>query len=297
MTKEKKDFPSLLILGNARHGKDTLAELLRDNFGLKFESSSQSAADIFIYDELKGKYDYSSPEECFEDRVNHRQEWYEMICDYNKDDKARLAKDILKRTDCYVGMRDRGEIEECLNQELFDLIIWVDASDRLPGEPASSFNIDKTCADIVIENNGTYEEFTDKVMRLGKVLTGELIDTSDNLNFMDYFLRYGVIDEDYQFDIEAFISRTNPRGWPETCVDYAAEFYEPVGLRRWDIHSITQDTMELTCAGLSQVPLNITLSADKDGIFVQGCGTCDNWVRGMGGYEIFKILQDPCNNK
>ena len=37
-------------------------------------------------------------------------------------------------------------------------------------EDASSFNIDKTCADIIVENNGTYEQFREKVLRLGKNL-------------------------------------------------------------------------------------------------------------------------------
>jgi len=96
-----------------------------------------------------------------------------MICDYNKTDKARLAKGILELADCYVGMRDKGEIEECMTQGLFDLIIWVDASERLPLENKDSFNIDKTCADIVLENNGTLNEFIIKVNRLGGVLTGK----------------------------------------------------------------------------------------------------------------------------
>ena len=162
--------PKLCIIGSARWGKDSLAELLNEEFGYTFESSSQSAANIFLYDLLKDKYGYSTPEECFEDRVNHRQEWYEAICEYNKDDRARLAKGILERSDCYVGMRDREEIEECLRQGIFDLVIWVDASDRLPEEDASSFNIDKSYADIIIENNEDYETFKEKVIRLGKVL-------------------------------------------------------------------------------------------------------------------------------
>ena len=74
----------LLILGNARHGKDTLAELFNEHFGLTFMSSSQASADFFLYDQLKDKYGYTSPEECFNDRVNHRDEWYLAICDYNK---------------------------------------------------------------------------------------------------------------------------------------------------------------------------------------------------------------------
>lgn len=159
-----------LIIGNARHGKDTLAELLNEHFGLSFVSSSAAAAEIFIYDELKEKYGYQTPEECFEDRMNHRSEWYEMIKDYNKDDRARLAKGILEKADCYVGMRERAEIAECINQGLFDLIIWVDASKRLPLEGPDSFNIDMSCADIIVDNNGTYAEFVKKVVRLGKVL-------------------------------------------------------------------------------------------------------------------------------
>lgn len=163
-------LPKLLLIGSARWGKDSMAEILQEHFDLKFKSSSQAAADIFIYDALKEKYGYTTPEECFEDRVNRRAEWYQLICDYNIEDKARLAKDILKHTDCYVGMRDSREIKECLKQGIFDLVIWVDASDRLPPEDKSSFNIDKSDADIIIENNGTYDEFKDKVIRLGKSL-------------------------------------------------------------------------------------------------------------------------------
>jgi dephospho-CoA kinase len=160
----------LLLVGSARHGKDSLAEILKENFGLSFISSSQACADIFIYDTLKEKYGYKTPEECFNDRVNHRQEWYELICEYNRDDKARLAKEILKYNNTYVGMRDSSEIKECLKQGLFDLVIWVDASKRLPREDTSSFNITEADADIIIENNDSLEVFKEKALRLGKLL-------------------------------------------------------------------------------------------------------------------------------
>lgn len=160
----------LLIIGPARHGKDSLAEILNKHYGLKFISSSQACADIFIYDELKEKYGYKTPEECFEDRMNRRQEWYELICGYNKDDKAKLAKEILKYNNTYVGMRDSAEIKECLKQGLFDLVIWVDASKRLPMESSNSFNISLLDADVIIDNNGTYEEFKEKALRLGALL-------------------------------------------------------------------------------------------------------------------------------
>lgn len=163
-------MPKLLILGHGRHGKDTFAEILGEEYGLKFKSSSYAAAEIFLFDKLKEKYGYNTIEECFEDRHNHRPEWYESICDYNKDDRARLAKGILELADCYVGMRDRDEIIECMNQGLFDLIVWVDASERLPLEDASSFNITKDLADVIIENNTSLEDFITKTKRFGAFL-------------------------------------------------------------------------------------------------------------------------------
>lgn len=160
----------ICVLGHMRSGKDTLAEIFNQEFGLTYKSSSMAAAEIFIFNVLKYKYKYKTLNECFEDRVNHRAEWHKLICDYNKNDKARLAKDILENSNCYVGMRDTEEINECIKQKLFDLIIWVDASERLPEEDKSSFNIDKSCTDIIIENNGDYETFKNKAIRLGKII-------------------------------------------------------------------------------------------------------------------------------
>jgi len=160
----------IMILGVARSGKDSMAEILHEEFGLKYKSSSMAAVEIFIFNVLKYKYKYKTMVECFEDRVNHRAEWHKLKTDYNKDDKAKLAKEILIISDCYVGMRDLDELNECKKQNLIDLIIWVDAGDRIPTEDKSSCNIDKTCADIIIENDKDYDTFKEKVIRLGKTL-------------------------------------------------------------------------------------------------------------------------------
>jgi len=162
--------PRLLVLGHKRHGKDFLAELWNEMYGLKFKSSSEKAAEIFIYDELKGLYNYSSPKECFEDRVNHRSEWFDMITGYNKDDKARLAKEILKASDAYIGMRNLSEVLECIKQGLFDWIVWVDARYRLPLERPTSFNIDMVLTDMVIKNNDTKEDFRKEAKRFGDLI-------------------------------------------------------------------------------------------------------------------------------
>ena len=59
---------------------------------------------------------------------------------------------------------------ECIRQNIFDLIVWVDASGRLPLENPDSFNIDISLADIIINNNSSLDEFKSKVIKFGKAI-------------------------------------------------------------------------------------------------------------------------------
>lgn len=163
----KKKMPKILIIGNARHGKDTLAELFNKHFGMTFKSSSHAANELFIFDKLKEEHGYKTLEQCFEDRVNHREKWYEMVRDYNNTDKSRLSKEIISMVDCYVGMRDHEEF--IASKDLFDLIIYVDAEGREKKEKLS-FNISKEDADFVISNKTTLSDFETKSIRLGKLI-------------------------------------------------------------------------------------------------------------------------------
>lgn len=115
----------LLILGHARHGKDTVAQMLNEEFGLTHLASSEASATIFIFDTLKEKYNYKTIEECFNDRVNHRDEWYSLICEYNNGDESRLAREIVERANIYVGMRSQSELDECIKNKIFDHILGV----------------------------------------------------------------------------------------------------------------------------------------------------------------------------
>jgi hypothetical protein len=149
----------LMILGYARHGKDTVAEILTQNHGLKFANSSWEAGKKIMlpYFESRGVY-YKDFMECYEDRVNHRQEWFDQIVAYNNPDRARLAREIYSESDMYVGLRDVAEFNAVKKEGLFQYAIWVDRSKIVPPEPASSNNIDITSADYVIDNNGTLEQ-------------------------------------------------------------------------------------------------------------------------------------------
>lgn len=144
----------LLVVGHGRHGKDTFCELS----GLPFQSSSEAALDIVIWP-YWGCAKYETKAECFEDRSNHRSTWYNMIKAYNNADKTSLATKILVNSDIYCGMRNREELHACNTIGLFDAIIWVDASDRLPPEPASSMTITRDDCGLFVDNNGPEKDF------------------------------------------------------------------------------------------------------------------------------------------
>jgi hypothetical protein len=158
----------LLIIGHGRHGKDTVCELLRDRYGYSFESSSQFCSRLFIYDQLKDRYGYANEQECYADRHNHRQEWYEAICAYNVPDAARLGREIFSAHDIYCGLRNKKEYHAMRNTGVFDYAIWVDRSDYLPAEPKTSMSLEQWMSDFTIDNNGTLEELEFNVDQLIK---------------------------------------------------------------------------------------------------------------------------------
>lgn len=164
--KLKHPKPKLLIIGHGRHGKDTVCEILRDNYEYSFESSSKFCSKLFIYAMLKDKYGYSSEIECYEDRHNHRTEWYDAICAYNNKDGARLGREIFKEHNIYCGLRNKKEYHAMKNTKVFDYAIWVDRSDYLPLEPRDSMTLEQWMADYTIDNNGSLEDLSSNIKQL-----------------------------------------------------------------------------------------------------------------------------------
>lgn len=155
----------LLILGDARHGKDTLAEIICDETDYKFASSSNVSLDVFLRDVLEKKYGlrYESRHEAYLDRVNHRDKWYNEICLYNLEDKLRLTKEVLKRADIYVGLRSHLEVEQAIEESTFDYIIGI-FDYRKPREDSSSNTADVfKYSDFVITNNKDIPHLKEKV--------------------------------------------------------------------------------------------------------------------------------------
>lgn len=157
--------PKLSILGHGGHGKDTVAEILRDDYGFKLVSASRVIAEWCVIPALPEGW-YTSVEDCFRDRRNHRKGWFSAVRNYTRDDPARLVCDVLHvhGSDIYTGHRNRSEYEA--SEHLFDYTVFVDASERLPAESADTMELGPQDADYVLHNNGDAEELTEAVRQL-----------------------------------------------------------------------------------------------------------------------------------
>tara|TARA_B110000908_G_C9893104_1_gene287682 strand:- start:37 stop:537 length:501 start_codon:yes stop_codon:yes gene_type:complete len=148
----------IMIIGHAQHGKDTVAELLRDKFDYKLVPASWTFADQVLRDKLG----YKTTEECFEDRVNHRKLWFNEIREYNTPDETALVRLILSSgSDLYVGCRRRGELEAI--KYLFDYVVWVDRSKFAEPESIESMELNRHDADTFVSNNGSLLELETQV--------------------------------------------------------------------------------------------------------------------------------------
>lgn len=157
----------LMILGHARHGKDTVAEILRDYLGLKFVSSSFAAAEKVMVPYFRSiGIEYASLDECYADRVNHRAEWHDQIKAYNTPDSAKLAREIYSVADIYVGIRNPVEFYAIKKERLFDYALWVDRSKHEGPESLASSQMTAQMADYVINNNGTPEQLKTNTLSL-----------------------------------------------------------------------------------------------------------------------------------
>jgi len=155
----------ILILGHAGHGKDTFAEMLREASGNILTSCSSS---WFMTEYVLGKFEkcaaqpnfspYKTKEECYNDRYNHRSFWFECIADYNKEHgMAHLGKELTRCYNIYTGMRNPHEYVACIKENVFDVIFYVDASDRVPLEDKSSNQMNFSHEMFAVDNQSNLE--------------------------------------------------------------------------------------------------------------------------------------------
>jgi len=153
-----------MVLGYGRHGKDTVCEILRDRYGLTFESSSHFVAERAVRPYLAARgVTYPDFDTMYADRVNRRADWFNAIAAYNAGDMARLGRELYEQYDIYCGIRNRPELQALKDEGTVEFTIWVDASRRHPPEPATSITVGPDQADYLIDNNGTLRDLVANV--------------------------------------------------------------------------------------------------------------------------------------
>jgi hypothetical protein len=174
---EDEDRLKIMVIGHGRHGKDTVSEILEEEYGYKFISSSLFCADKVMYPISKNSKTsitrprftlpwYSSVETCYADRHRHLSTWYEAIKAYNEFDPTRLGTDLYSEYDVYCGLRNKTEFHAMRNAGLFDVAIWVDRSDHVEPEEESSCTVEQWMADFTIDNNGDLGDLNRNVRSL-----------------------------------------------------------------------------------------------------------------------------------
>jgi hypothetical protein len=158
--------PKLMVMGHAGHGKDQVCRLLGEIFGLTSISSSLYALEHVVYPVLQPLYGYQSLDECYQDRCNHRPEWFDLIRDYNTPDGCRLSRDLYAEYDIYNGVRNIEEYLAIREAGLFDYSIWVDSSKRVPAESIESCSVTIEDANIILPNHGPLYQTTRQLIKL-----------------------------------------------------------------------------------------------------------------------------------
>ncbi|MCA0851492.1 hypothetical protein [Salipiger thiooxidans] len=155
-TKSPSRPPRLLVIGHGRHGKDTAAALLAQALGVSWASSSEFVAQRAVWPLVEGRGPWRDWQAMYEDRHAHREMWFHAIAAYNLAPGPSLAEQLLEDHAIYVGMRRRAEL--VATRQLFDCVVWVDGSRRLPGEDPASMQLTRRDADLILDNNGTRED-------------------------------------------------------------------------------------------------------------------------------------------
>jgi len=166
----------LIVVGPGGHGKDVFAGILGNTWDLSVASSSYFVVMRAVFPTL-GK-DYDNFEDMYADRRNRRVEWMHLIREYNKPAHdtpglTRLARELFALHDVYVGPRNREEFLAVKDAKLFDLAVWVDASERVGGTD-DSLQIGLNDCDISIDNNGTPLDLRIHALRFGEAFYGEI---------------------------------------------------------------------------------------------------------------------------
>lgn len=150
----------LMFVGRGRAGKDTAIDYLGAVTTLRPAGTTSLYLAPFVAERL-----CVSIEMAYANRHAQRELWKKTGDEVRQDDPGLLIKLSLEHGELVGGVRDIREIVAAREENLVDLIVWVE-NPRAPHDPTVTFGIEH--CDLVIFNDGSYRTFYDHLFRFAK---------------------------------------------------------------------------------------------------------------------------------
>lgn len=197
--------PIIAISGYGGAGKDTLAQMLKDQFKLNYDHSTSYCACHTMFRQIENGYfdqdmtpgddflwphrlshfqyirdqrllpdtselgtDISDPEQWYKVRSKYREFWAAWIhCwNYTSPLGIQLYLDHIKMgQQILTGVRQKEEMERLLNYRIIDFTIWLH-NPNVSEHDDPTMEYDESYADIIIWNNGSQDDLANKVKKL-----------------------------------------------------------------------------------------------------------------------------------
>jgi len=148
----------ILLVGYGRAGKDEGLSYLAALTRLRNAGCTSVYLAKYVARELG-----ISESEAYKTRHQRRDEWYRIGNQLRENDPGILLREALANGPLTGGVRDLEEIIEARRCNLVDLIVWVE-NVRAPTDTTVKFGPEH--CDVIIQNNGTLDEYQDKLRRL-----------------------------------------------------------------------------------------------------------------------------------
>ncbi len=195
-------YPTVLVLGHARHGKDTVADFLLKLTESSYASSSEVAIQLLeeqiverlrltdneLYYQFKEFFVTSGLPRWraimdFRYQKGMREILFDAIREFTKDDPSRLAVEVFASGSAiYVGMRSKVEFEA--SRGLFDYVLGV-IRPFMAAEPTMQIDVQRE-SDCVLLNDSDLDELARQVYEFAKTAYApyvEFVGENDGYSF------------------------------------------------------------------------------------------------------------------
>ena len=159
----------IMAVGPGRSGKDTFCDFFEKTFVCKNVGTCSKYLAKYVAEDMGLTEETAYANRHASDEI--RCIWKAKGDEVRKDDPGKIIKEMIDAGEDSLnivcgGPRDLVEIEACRKEKLVDLIVWIKRDVKI--DPTLKF--DECHTDITVLNNGTLEEFYEKLMNLGLAL-------------------------------------------------------------------------------------------------------------------------------